>query len=70
VMTGLEATRAIRAGGGPSCKARIVALTGFAYESDVAQARDAGMDGHLPKPISFNAVRELLADVAGTVEAT
>lgn len=70
VMTGLEATRAIRAGGGPSCKARIVALTGFAYESDVAQARDAGMDGHLPKPISFNAVRELVADVAGTVEAT
>ena len=70
VMTGLEATRAIRAGGGPSCKARIVALTGFAYESDVAQARDAGMDGHLPKPISFNAVRELVADVAGTVEPT
>jgi CheY-like chemotaxis protein len=68
VMTGLEATRAIRSGGGASSRARIVALTGFAYESDVAQVRDAGMDGHLAKPISFNAVRELVADVAAAPE--
>jgi PAS domain S-box-containing protein len=42
----------------------LVALTGYAQESDRAKSREAGFDRHLVKPISMSALQELLGDAA------
>ncbi len=62
VCNGLEAARAIRAQAGPSQHSAIIALTGYAFEKDVAQVLDAGMNAHLAKPINFKKLRELIND--------
>jgi CheY-like chemotaxis protein len=51
VLDGLEAAARIRAGGGPSAKAPIVALTADAGGEERARALRAGMDAFLTKPI-------------------
>ncbi len=52
VMNGLDAARAIRALDRPDAKTiPIVAMTANAYEDDVRRALEAGMNGHLAKPI-------------------
>jgi CheY-like chemotaxis protein len=45
-------------------RTRIVALSGFAQESDRIRSRAAGMDEHLAKPLSGAKLREVLAWVA------
>ena len=61
VMDGYEATRRIRACGHPRAREiPIVAMTANAFAEDVRHALDAGMNGHLSKPINMDAVRELL----------
>ncbi len=61
VMNGYEATRAIRACGHPRAKRiPIVAMTANAFAEDVRNARDAGMNGHLTKPVDMEAVKTLL----------
>ena len=50
-LDGLEAAQRIRAGGGPSAAAPIVALTADAGEEERVQARQAGMDDFITKPI-------------------
>ncbi|RVT97475.1 response regulator [Rhodovarius crocodyli] len=57
-MDGLEATRMIRAGDGPSARARIIGLTAAAGPEYEKQCLDAGMDEYLTKPIRR---QELLA---------
>ncbi len=52
IMNGYEATKAIRAMAGARSKVKIIAVTANAFESDRQLAKDAGMDGHLPKPIN------------------
>ncbi|HEY8616693.1 ATP-binding protein [Phenylobacterium sp.] len=52
VMDGLEATRRIRALGGAGATTPIVALTASALPEEVARCLQAGMDGHLSKPIT------------------
>ena len=60
-MNGYEATRAIRACGHPRAKTiPIVAMTANTFAEDVQNAMDAGMDGHLAKPIDMDKVRELV----------
>ncbi|MDO4479187.1 MAG: ATP-binding protein [Lachnospiraceae bacterium] len=62
VMNGYEATRAIRAL--PDCARRdipIIAMTANAFEEDKKEAYDAGMNGHIAKPVN---VEELLAQLA------
>ncbi len=56
-MNGLEVCRQIRAGQGPNRTTRIVALTGYAFESDIAQAKASGMNAHMAKPILIGALR-------------
>ena len=56
-MNGLEVCRRIRAGQGPNRTTRIVALTGYAFESDIAQALASGMDAHIAKPILIGTLR-------------
>lgn len=50
---GYSATRAIRAEGIRASQLPIVALTANAYPEDIAAAREAGMQGHLAKPLAF-----------------
>ena len=52
-MDGLEATRSIRALPGCHGQLPILALTAYTSPDEVAQCRDAGMDGHVPKPVDY-----------------
>jgi two-component system sensor histidine kinase/response regulator len=65
-MDGYQATRAIRkleredAGTVP-----IVAMTANAFAEDIEEARQAGMDGYLTKPINPETLYETLAAQLG-----
>jgi CheY-like chemotaxis protein len=52
-MDGLEATRRIRALPGCHGQLPILALTAYTSPEEVARCRDAGMDGHVPKPVDY-----------------
>jgi len=58
VMDGLAATRAIRGLQGASAKTPIIAMTAAAMPEDLARCDDAGMDGHIAKPIEHAALLE------------
>jgi len=59
-MGGLEATRRIRAMNNPYCQRMpIIAMTANAFQEDVEQCLDAGMNMHIAKPID----RDLLIRV-------
>lgn len=61
-LNGYEATRRIRAGAHPQAKSiPIAAMTANTFAEDVRAAHDAGMDGHLGKPVDMAAVRALAA---------
>ncbi len=63
VMDGYEATRAIRKSGHPkSERIPIIAMTADAFREDVARAVEAGMDGHLAKPIDPALLYKTLAE--------
>ncbi|MFK7160121.1 PAS domain-containing protein [Marinospirillum sp. MEB164] len=58
VMDGYEATRRLRAQGN---KLPIIALTAAAMPEDQQRAKEAGMNGHLAKPISAQQLYQALA---------
>ena len=58
-LDGLEAARRIRALP-QSEHVRIVALTGWGQEADRRRTREAGMDHHLIKPVSLDALQSVL----------
>ena len=61
VLNGYEATRKIRSCSHPRAESiPIVAMTANAFAEDVQNALDAGMNGHLSKPIDMDAVKTLL----------
>jgi signal transduction histidine kinase/CheY-like chemotaxis protein len=61
-IDGYETARRIRSLTHPDGrKVIIIALTANAYKEDVEKALEAGMDGHLAKPIDIDEVRNLLA---------
>lgn len=51
-MDGVEATRLIRASGGPSARTRILALTAHALPEEQERFRSVGMETGLTKPIN------------------
>ena len=64
VKNGLEATRLIRSlKNRELAKIPIIAITAKAFSEDIADALEAGMDGHIPKPINMKTVLEIMTDV-------
>ena len=65
-MNGFDATRAIRALA-DKAKARVpvVALSANSSDEDIQAGREAGMDGHLSKPIDMEKLFALLRQVVG-----
>lgn len=61
VMDGYAAARAIRAlPDAKQASVPIIAVTANAFEEDKQAALDAGMNGHIPKPIDVNLLRRQL----------
>ncbi len=61
-MNGYEATRAIRLSEkADAADIPIIALTANAFNEDAKAAHDAGMNAHLPKPLDFNKLKNILA---------
>ncbi len=65
VMDGYEATRAIRGSGREDgSSVPIYAMTANTFAEDIARSREAGMNGHLAKPIDINALMQMLRGIA------
>ena len=63
VMDGYRATQAIRSSGHPRAESiPIIAMTADAFHEDVVRATEAGMDGHLAKPIDPERLYQTLAE--------
>ena len=61
VMDGYAATREIRQSGRPDAvRVPIYAMTANTFAEDIAKARDAGMNGHIAKPIDINTLMQVL----------
>ena len=64
IMDGYEATRQIRAMENSNLEGiPIIAMTANAFDEDRKAARDAGMDGHIAKPIDIPKLMELLTEI-------
>lgn len=67
VMDGLEATAAIRALDRPDAKQiPIIAVTANAFQEDTQRCLEAGMDFHLPKPLSAEKVHYAIRKLCGS----
>ena len=61
-MNGYDAARAIRRSRKPDASSiPIIAMTANAFAEDVAQAREAGMNAHIPKPIDVEAMLKVIS---------
>jgi CheY-like chemotaxis protein len=57
VMKGLDAAKIIRASSNENIKnIPIIAMTADAFAENIAECLDAGMDGHIAKPINMKLV--------------
>ena len=64
VMNGYEAARRIRAMTNPEIASiPIVAMTANAFEEDRTKSYEAGMNGHLTKPVSVEKLMEMIREV-------
>ena len=62
-MDGYEATRRIRALGTENSKTiPIIAMTANVFKEDIEKCLDAGMDGHIGKPIDLDEVMQILRE--------
>ncbi len=64
VMNGYEAAKAIRALGDERANVKIIAVTANAFESDKKAAKEAGMDGHVSKPLDVDTLYNELLRIA------
>ena len=64
VMDGYEASRLIRNSRRKDASdIRIIAMTANIFAQDIAKAREAGMDGHVAKPIDVTKLMQALRQV-------
>ena len=64
VMNGYEATRVIRSSSHPSAQSvAIIAMTANAFVDDIRDALESGMDGHIPKPIVLEQLKQTIQEV-------
>ncbi len=68
-MDGLEATRRIRASEGTGRRVPILALTAQAFTEQIAECREAGMDGHLGKPFDAETLLAAVVRAASALPA-
>ena len=62
ILNGYEATRQIRALDREDAKTiPVIAMTANAFAEDVKDARDAGMDDHIAKPVDMEVIRNTLS---------
>ncbi|MBQ6365508.1 MAG: response regulator [Oscillospiraceae bacterium] len=70
VMDGYEATRAIRALEDPAlAEIPILAMTANAFKEDELAAEQAGMQGHIAKPIDIGKMMEMIRKVLSKTQA-
>ena len=70
VMDGYRATEAIRSCGHPrAASIPIIAMTADAFHEDIVKAGDAGMNGHLAKPIDQELLYQTLTDIIPKVSS-
>ena len=62
-MDGLEATRRLRAFGGPRSEVAVIGVSGHVGTEAEALAKAAGMDAYLAKPVSLDDLREVLGSL-------
>jgi PAS domain S-box-containing protein len=62
-MDGLEATRRIRALAGSARAVPVVAVTAQAFSEQIERCREAGMDGHVSKPLEQKALLGAISTV-------
>lgn len=63
-MNGYEATRAIRQLPDPAASSiPIIAMTANAFDEDKQEALEAGMNGHISKPIEISKLMETLSAI-------
>lgn len=64
VMNGYEATKAIRLSSHPKAKTiPIIAMTANAFADDINDAKNAGMNEHVSKPIDMNRLESVIKDI-------
>ena len=64
VMNGYEATRAIRDCNHPEARTiPIIAMTANAFDDDIKQALDSGMNAHMAKPIDMTKLKEIVSEL-------
>ena len=68
-MDGYEATRRIRSAGHGRAQVPIVALTAHALAEDRQRCDEAGMNGYLSKPVTLQALADVLRRHLGTATA-
>jgi CheY-like chemotaxis protein/HPt (histidine-containing phosphotransfer) domain-containing protein len=62
-MDGLAATAAIRGLEGPAGRVPIIAMTAAVMPNEVARCLEAGMDGHVAKPMDLTALLAAVSDI-------
>ncbi|MBB3033606.1 CHASE domain-containing protein [Alteriqipengyuania lutimaris] len=68
-MDGLEASRAIRDAGIEKEALPIIAVTANAYSDDIQRCMDAGMQGHLAKPLRMGALCAAIGQWSPRIES-
>jgi len=61
IMGGFEATRRLRQSGGPNAHVPVIALTASVSKAEIAQCQRAGMDGHVAKPFTLDALSDAIS---------
>jgi PAS domain S-box-containing protein len=69
-MGGLEAARRLREIGYSADELPIIALTANAFQDDIKACLEAGMQGHLAKPLRLNEFREAVRHFASPIADT